>query len=191
MAVPMRMFASENYAGVLPEIMAMLNREALKKSNTHFYNYDDVAHEVRRLIKETFTSSPNNPSPGIYFVFNGTAANTLSILVCTQPYDAVICSDISRMTIDESLSTEIRTDIQLISIPTDENGKINMDMIEENFYRFSDMHTAQVKMLTISQPTEYGTVYTINELKQLSNIAKKYDLYFRKSFFVSFLDFLE
>ncbi|CAF3371752.1 unnamed protein product [Rotaria sp. Silwood1] len=178
MANPMRTFASDNYAGVLPEIMSALAKEALSNSHARAYGHDDITHEVGLLIKEIFNSSPEDPSPDVHFVFNGTGANILSILACTQSYHAVICSDISQIICDESSSPETVTGVRLISIPTDENGKINVEIIEEKLDRIGDMHAAQPQMLTIAQPTEYGTVYTIDELKQLSNLAKKYNLYF-------------
>ncbi len=181
MSNPMRTFASDNYAGVLPEIISALAKEAQSKSHARAYGHDDITHEVRLLIKQTFNSSPDDPLPGVYFVFNGTGANILSILACTHSYHAVICSDISHIICDESSSPETVTGVRLISIPTDENGKINIKIIEEKLDRIGDMHAAQPRMITIAQPTEYGTVYTIEELKQLSQLAKKYNLYFRKS----------
>jgi len=179
MANPMRTFASDNYAGVLPEIISALAKEAQSKSHARAYGHDDITHEVRLLIKQIFNSSPNDPSPGVYFVFNGTGANILSILACTHSYHAVICSDISHIICDESSSPETVTGVRLISIPSDENGKINLELIEEKLDRIGDMHAAQPRMLTIAQPTEYGTVYTIDELKKLSQLAKKYNLNFR------------
>jgi threonine aldolase len=182
MANPLRTFASDNYAGVLPEIMSALAKEAQSKSHARAYGNDDSTHDVRHLIKQIFNSSPDDPSPGVYFVFNGTGANVLSILACTHSYHAVICSDISHIICDESSAPETVTGVRLISIPTDENGKINIEVIEEKLDRIGDMHAAQPRMISIAQPTEYGTVYTIDELKKLSQLAKKHNLYFRKIF---------
>ena len=177
----LRTFASDNYAGVLPEIMSALVQEAQSKSHARAYGNDDVSREVRLVVKELFNSSPNDPAPGVYLVFNGTGANVLSILACTHSYNAVICSESSHIINDESSSPETVTGVRLISIPITEHGKIDIDKIEEKLDCLGDMHAAQPKMLSIAQPTEYGTVYTIDELKQLSALAKKYNLYFRKS----------
>jgi threonine aldolase len=176
----MRTFASDNYAAVLPEIMAALVKESQSNSHARAYGNDNVTRDVRLLIKQIFNSPSDDSTPGVYFVFNGTGANVLSILACTHSYNAVICSDISHIICDESSSPETVAGVRLISIPTDENGKINIEIIEEKLDRIGDMHAAQPRMLTIAQPTEYGTVYTIDELKQLSALAKKYNLYFRK-----------
>jgi threonine aldolase len=190
MSNPIRTFASDNYAGVLPEIMSALTKEVQSKSHARAYGHDNITHEVRLLIKQIFNSSPDDPLPGVYFVFNGTGANVLSILACTHSYHAVICSDISHIICDESSSPETVTGVRLISIPTNENGKIIIEFIEEKLERIGDMHAAQPKMLTIAQPTEYGTVYTIEELKQLSQLAKKYNLYFRKFIYNDKINFI-
>ena len=178
----LRTFASDNYAGVLPEIIAALVEESQSKCHARAYGNDEISHQVRQLIGETFNQSSEDPLPGVFFVFNGTGANILSILACTQSYHAVICSDISHIICDESSAPETVTGVRLISIPTDENGKIQLDVAEEKLDRIGDMHAAQPKMISIAQPTEYGTVYTIEELRQISALAKKYHLYFRKKF---------
>lgn len=183
MAHPLRAFASDNYAAVLPEIMAALVKEAQSNSHARSYGNDSLTDELRLLIKEIFNSSPDDPVPGVHLVFNGTGANILSILACTHSYHAVICADISHIVCDESSSPETMAGVRLIPIPTDENAKIQIDLIEEKLVRLGDMHAAQPKMLSISQPTEYGTLYTIDELKQLSDLAKRHNLYFRKYLF--------
>ncbi|UJR16329.1 hypothetical protein I4U23_003235 [Adineta vaga] len=175
----LRTFASDNYAGVLPEIMSALVKEAQSRSHARAYGHDDITEEARHVIKQVFNSSEDDDSiPGVFFVFNGTGANVLSILACTHSYHAVICSDISHIITDESSSPETVTGVRLISIPTDENGKIILEKIEEKLDCIGDMHAAQPRMISIAQPTEYGTVYTIDELKQLSALAKKNNLYF-------------
>lgn len=176
----LRTFASDNYAGVLPEVMAALVQEAQSKSHARAYGSDDPSRELRGLVKELFNSSPDDPAPGVYLVFNGTGANVLSILACTHSYNAVICADISHIITDESSAPETVTGVRLVSIPTTKDGKIDVDRIEEKLDCLGDMHAAQPKMLSVAQPTEYGTVYTLDELKQLSALAKKHNLYFRK-----------
>ena len=173
----LRSFASDNYAGALPEIVRAFAEEALSPSHARAYGLDEISQRTRRLMAEIFST----PSLGVHFVFNGTGANVLSILACTDSYHAVICSDISHILCNESSSPETIAGVRLISVPTDENGKIKIDLIEEKLECIEDMHAAQPRMLTIAQPTEYGTVYSLAELRQLSQLAKKYKLYFRMS----------
>lgn len=186
MTEPLRTFASDNYAGVLPEIMEALVEEAKSKSHARAYGNDSVSHEARRRIQETFCQSVDDYQPDVHFVFNGTGANILSIIASTQSYQAVICSEVSHIICDESSSPETVTGVRLISIPIDADGKIRIDLIEEKMDKIGDMHSAQPKLLTIAQPTEYGSVYTIDELRQLSALAKKYNLLFRKEPILNF-----
>lgn len=178
----LRTFASDNYAGVLPEIIDALVQESKSKRHARAYGNDDLTAETRRLIGQVFNQSAEDPLPGVFFVFNGTGANVFSILACTHSYHAVICSDVSHMICDESSSPETVTGVRLMSIPSDEDGKIRLDLVEEKLDRIGDMHAAQPKMISIAQPTEYGTVYTIDELKKISALAKKYRLFFRTFF---------
>ena len=175
----LRTFASDNYAGVLPEIIDALVQESKSPSHARAYGNDGITTELRQVFGQTFNQSSDDPLPGVFLVFNGTGANVLSILACTQSFNAVICSDVSHFICDESSSPETVAGVRLMSIPSDENGKIRLDLVEEKLDRIGDMHAAQAKMITIAQPTEYGTVYTIEELKQISALAKKYRLFFR------------
>lgn len=93
----MRTFASDNYAGVLPEVISALVKESQSNSHARAYGHDNVTKEVRLLIKQIFNSPSDDTIPGVFFVFNGTGANILSILACTHSYQAVICADISHM----------------------------------------------------------------------------------------------
>lgn len=158
--------------------MEALNEEVQLKSHARAYGVDDRTAEARLLIKQVFNAPSDDSTPGVFFVFNGTGANILSILACTHSYNAVICSDISHIVCDESTSPETVTGARLVSIPTDENGKMNIEIAEDKLDRLGDMHAAQPRMLSIAQPTEYGSVYTIDELRRLSQLAKKYNLYF-------------
>lgn len=186
MEQPLHTFASDNYSGVLPEIMSALAEEARSKSHARACGNDDITNRVHVLMKNTFLSSDESPL-GIYFVFNGTGANVLSILACTHSYNAVICADISHMITDESSAPVTVAGVQFIAVPTNEYGKIDLDIVKEKLDYIGNVHAAQPKVITIAQPTEYGTVYTIDELKEISNLAKKYNLYFRKySFFIGF-----
>ena len=179
MANLLRTFGSDNCAGVLPEIVAAIVEEVERKSHARGYGNDDISRQASQLMKEIFNMSPEDPEPGVHFVFNGTGANILSILACTESYNAVICSDVSHLICDESSSPETVAGVRLLSIPADDHGKIRFDLIEEKMDVLGNAHSAQPKMLSIAQPTEYGTVYTIEELRQLSALAKKYNLYFR------------
>lgn len=166
----MKSFASDNYAGVLPEVM-----NALQKANNEHarsYGVDDITERVRQLFNEVFEAEVD-----VYFVFNGTGANVLSISSATQSYNSVLCGDISHFYNDESSAPETFTGCRFFPLPTNEKGKIEMASVKERLIRKGDVHYAQTKILSITQSTEYGTVYFPDEIKALSDTVKEYGLY--------------
>lgn len=164
-----RTFASDNYAGVLPEIM-----EALQAANTgHASSYG--ADEYTAQAIEKFKSLFGNDIE-VYFAYNGTGANVLGLSAITQSFNSILCSELAHINVDESTAPEKFMGCKLIPVPTT-NGKITPAEIEKRIIRLQDQHHPQAKVISISQTTEYATVYTIEEVKAISAIAKKYNLY--------------
>ncbi|RYE25411.1 MAG: low specificity L-threonine aldolase [Sphingobacteriales bacterium] len=166
----MKSFASDNYAGVLPEVM-----EALHKANTDHarsYGVDDTTDRVRKLFNDVFEQEVD-----VYFVFNGTGANVLSISSATQSYNSVLCADISHFYNDESSAPETFTGCRFFPLPTNDKGKLETEPVKERLIRKGDVHYAQTQILSLTQSTEYGTVYTAEEIKELTETAKDYGLY--------------
>jgi threonine aldolase len=165
----MKAFASDNYSGVHPEIM-----EALVRANQEHqggYGNDEYTQRAIQLFKKNFGEETE-----VFFVYNGTGANVLGLSALTQSYNSIICSDLAHINVDESTAPEKFTGCKLLGITTT-NGKIYPNQVEEKIQRVGDQHHPQAKVISISQSTEYGTVYTIAEVKALSAIAKKYSLY--------------
>ena len=166
----MKSFASDNYAGVLPEMM-----EALNKANSQHarsYGADEITRRTALLFKEVFDADVD-----VYFVFNGTGANVLSISSATQSYNAVLCSDTSHIYNDESSAPETFTGCRFFPLKANENGKLDITVIRERLIRKGDVHYAQTALLSITQATEYGTVYTPEEIKEISQLTKENGLY--------------
>ncbi len=166
----MKSFASDNYAGVLPEVM-----EALQRANTEHarsYGTDEITERTKKLFREVFEADVD-----IYFVFNGTGANVLSISSATQSYNSVLCADISHIYNDESSAPETFTGCRFFPLVTNENGKLVADIVKPRLIRKGDMHYAQTKLLSLTQSTEYGTVYTADEIRELTNLAHSHELY--------------
>ncbi len=167
---PIRTFASDNYSGVHPEIM-----EALIQANQgHEKSYGDDVYCARASKKFKSLFSPETE---VYFVYNGTGANVLGLQAMTKSYQAVICSDLAHINVDESTAPEKFLGCKLLTIPTTD-GKIYADQVAAIIKRQGDQHHPQAKVISISQPTEYATVYSIEELKALSAVAKKFNLLF-------------
>lgn len=166
----MKSFASDNYAGVLPEIM-----QALHNANTahaRSYGADDITARTTGLFKQVFGAAAET-----YFVFNGTGANVLSISSATQSYNAVLCADTSHIYCDESSAPETFTGCRFFAIPANEQGKLTVENIRERLIRKGDVHYAQTAMVSITQSTEYGTVYTPAEIRAIADIAHEFGLY--------------
>ncbi|MFZ2905204.1 MAG: low specificity L-threonine aldolase [Cyclobacteriaceae bacterium] len=165
----MKTFASDNYSGVHPEIMDAL----IKANHEHQGSYggDEFTERANKLFKHYFGNSTE-----IFFVYNGTAANVLGLSALTQSFNAILCSDLAHINVDESTAPEKFTGCKLIGIPTTD-GKINPHDIENKIQRIGDQHHPQAKVISISQSTEYGTVYSVEEIKALSSVARKHNLY--------------
>jgi len=166
----MKSFASDNYAGVLPEIM-----EALQKANelhARSYGADEITKRTTALFREVF-----NADVDVFFVFNGTGANVLSISSATQSYNAVLCSDTSHIYNDESSAPETFTGCRFFPVPANEKGKLEINTIRERLIRKGDVHYAQTALLSITQSTEYGTIYRPDEILALSRLTKEHGLY--------------
>jgi threonine aldolase len=166
----MKSFASDNYAGVLPEVM-----EALQKANhdhARSYGADDITARTVSLFRDVFGADVD-----VYFVFNGTGANILSISAATQSYNAVLCSDTSHIYNDESSAPETFTGCRFFPLQSNDEGKLEIETISDRLIRSGDVHYAQTAMLSITQATEYGTVYTPDEIKKISALTKEHGLY--------------
>lgn len=167
----MKGFASDNYAGVLPEIMQAL----LDANNEHAVSYgnDVLTERTRKLFCEVFGAEVE-----VLFVFNGTGANVLSISSATQTFNSVLCADLSHIYCDESTAPETITGCRFFPIPINEEGKLEVAAIEQRIIRKGDIHYAQPAMISVTQTTEYGTVYSQEHLKEIGALAKQHGLYY-------------
>jgi len=166
----MKSFASDNYAGVMPEIM-----EALQKANTghaRSYGADEITKRTTALFREIFGTDVD-----VFFVFNGTGANVLSISSATQSFNAVLCSDTSHIYNDESSAPETFTGCRFFPLPANEKGKLDPHVIHDRLIRKGDVHYAQTALLSITQSTEYGTIYKPEEIAEIAALTKENGLY--------------
>lgn len=164
-----RSFGSDNHSGIYPLFL-----ESIRKANDDHapsYGTDTITSDCIEAIKSEFGS----PKADVHFVFNGTAANVLALRACIQRHESILSSDSSHIHIDECGAPEFFAG-KVIPLPTKE-GKIVIDKIEDFIIRKGDQHYSQPKVISITQPTELGTVYSINEIKKIVSIAKKHSLY--------------
>jgi threonine aldolase len=166
----MKSFASDNYAGVLPEVMEALNKANVDHARS--YGADELTKRTITLFKDVFEADVD-----VHFVFNGTGANILSISSATQSYNAILCADTSHIYNDESSAPETFTGCRFFPLKADDHGKLNIETIKERLIRKGDVHYPQTAMLSITQSTEYGTVYTVEEIKEIATLAHEHGLF--------------
>jgi threonine aldolase len=160
---PSRSFASDNNAGVHPLIM-----EAVAAANQgHVIAYGDDAYTARAIKKfrEHFGKDAE-----VFFVFGGTGANVLGLKAATQSHHAIICADTAHINVDECGAPEKFTGCKLLSLPTPD-GKIKASQMGPLLHDVGFEHHVQPRVISISQATEMGTVYTPGDLKTLSSFA--------------------
>jgi threonine aldolase len=162
-------FASDNYSGVHPEIMDALI--SCNEGHARSYGNDEYTIKAIQTFKKFFGDEID-----VCFVFNGTGANVLGLSSMTDSYNAVLCANTSHVYVDESTAPEKFTGCRFIPLDTI-NGKMSVEEIEKKIKRIGDEHHPQVKVLSLAQTTEYGTVYDIDELKAISSCLKKHGLF--------------
>ncbi len=163
-----RGFASDNFAGVHPRIMDRLL--ACNRGHAMAYGEDALTAKVRASFSRLF-----GREVATHFVFNGTAANNLSLMAFAKPYGAVVCSDMAHVVNDESTAPERFLGMRLLPVQS-EHGKIVPAALAEILGRGHGVHGALPVALTLTQPTELGTVYTLDELRTLVGMARAHGL---------------
>ena len=158
-----RSFASDNNAGVHPEII-----DAIRNANDGHviaYGGDPITPRAMELFQKHFGSDV-----AVFFVFGGTGANVLGLKAITQPHHAIFCADTAHVNVDECGAPEKFTGCKLITIPT-QDGKLRVEQIKPLLHGIGVEHHVQPRVITISQATEMGTIYTCDELKTLADFA--------------------
>jgi threonine aldolase len=166
---PIHQFASDNYAGVCPEVMAAL--QAANQQHTPAYGADPWTERAVQLIRDLFETDCQ-----VFFVFNGTSANALSLAALCRSYHRVICYEHSHLVGDECGAPGFfspGTTLQGVATP---DGKLTPALVEQAVRAREDIHHNKAGAVSIAQTTELGTVYTPEEVKALSEMAKTYGL---------------
>jgi threonine aldolase len=159
----MRSFASDNYAGVHPAVLAAV--ADVNTGHQHSYGYDPVTAEAEELFRAHFGDRAE-----AFFVANGTAANVLGLQSALLPYQAVICAESAHINTDECGAPERHLGCKLIDLATPD-GKLTIDLIEAGVHGRADEHQVQPGAISISQSTEYGTCYSPAEVRALADWA--------------------
>jgi threonine aldolase len=162
-------FASDNTAGICPEAW-----EALAEANSGFvpsYGEDRWTAQAADMIREEFESDCE-----VFFVFNGTAANSLALASLCASYHSVIAHEWAHLETDECGATEFFSNGTKILLGRGEDAKLRPEEVERLVTRRSDIHFPKPRAVSVTQPTERGTLYRIDELRALRDVARRHGL---------------
>jgi len=164
-----RHFASDNYAGVCPEAWAALEEANLNQVTS--YGEDRWTAQASDLLRETFEMECE-----VFFVFNGTAANSLALASTGQSYHSILCHQTAHVETDECGAPEYFSNGMKVLLVPGEQGKIAPAGIEDMVRKRTDVHYPKPRAVSVTQSTELGTVYGIDELKGIWAKTKQFDL---------------
>jgi threonine aldolase len=158
-----RSFASDNAAGAHPEVLAAMAR--VNEGHVTAYGADEHTARAEALIRQELgeTARP-------FLVFGGTGANVTALSAVLQPHEAVICAETAHINVDECGAPERHAGAKLIPIVTPD-GKLTPELVKPAIKGIGAEHHVQPRVISISQSSEYGTVYTPSELSALADFA--------------------
>lgn len=164
-----RGFGSDNHSGISPEIM-----EAIASANVDHalaYGDDEYCEKAVQLLRQEFGTQAN-----VYFVFNGTGANVLNIDAMCRSHHAVVCAETAHINVDECGAPQRIVGCRLLTVPTPD-GKLTPELVKTQLHGFGFEHHSQPRAISITQPTELGTLYTLDEIRALADLAHSHDMY--------------
>jgi threonine aldolase len=164
-----RSFASDNNAGVHPEVLEAISRA--NQGHVVAYGDDPFTRSAIGKFEEHF-----GEGIAVFFTFNGTGANVLGLQSLNRPYHAVLCSDYAHIYTDECGAPEKHTGCKLIPLPH-QDGKITVDQVRHAYHGIGDQHHVQARVISITQSTEMGTVYAPEEIRALADFAHEREMF--------------
>ena len=162
-------FASDNYAGICPE--AWQSMAEANRGYASSYGDDYWTAKACERLRELFETDCD-----VFFVFNGTAANSLALASLCQSYHSIICHEMAHIETDECGASEFFSNGTKVLLVHGENGKIDLGEVEHTVQRRTDIHYPKPRALSVTQATELGTVYSVDELQAIGELAKRHSL---------------
>lgn len=165
-------FTSDNASGAHPQVLAAITRA--NEGYARSYGADEIMARVTARVREVF----EHPEAAVYLVSTGTVANSLALAIHSKPWSAVFAHTEAHIATDECGAPEFYTDgAKLIGVAGD-HGKMTPDSLAQTIGRIGEVgvHGVQRGMVSITNVTEAGTVYTAAEVADLVAVAKRWDL---------------
>ncbi len=165
----LQQFASDNYSGICPEALEYIRK--VNSGHQPSYGNDFWTREACDLFRRMFDADCE-----VFFVFNGTAANALSMASLCQPHHSIICHRYAHIETDECGAPEFFSHGAKLLLVEGDNGKIDSDLVGATVTKRTDIHYPRPRAVSVSQATELGTVYTRSELQGIHRIAETHSL---------------
>lgn len=169
MRVPAQQFASDNYAGICPEALAAM--VAANGGSAVAYGDDEWTAKAADTFRALFEADCE-----VFFVFNGTAANSLALASLCQSYHSVICASSAHVETDECGAPEFFSNGSKLLVAPSADGKLTPAAIRALATSRSDIHFPKPRVVTITQPTETGQVYSVEEIRAISSVCRELGL---------------
>ncbi|WP_263415496.1 threonine aldolase family protein [Terriglobus albidus] len=169
MCAPKQQFASDNYAGICPEAWAAMAEANIGHESA--YGADSWTAQAADAFRTLF-----NTDCDVFFAFNGTAANSLALAALSQSYHSVICSELAHVETDECGAPEFFSNGAKLLVAPSSNGKLTPEAIRLIASRRTDIHYPKPRVVTITQPTETGLVYTLEEIRAIAAACRELGL---------------
>jgi threonine aldolase len=166
----LRGFSSDTWSGVHPDVLAAV---VAANDGTHAppYGADPWTQRAEELFRSHFGDSTE-----IYFAFNGTGTNVVGLQSLLRPHEAIVCAEGAHINVDECGAPERILGSKLVTVPTDD-GKLTPGLVESVVTGIGDEHHVQCRVISITQSTEVGTVYTVDEITALTGWAHDHGMY--------------
>jgi len=162
-------FGSDNHAGAHPDVLAAV--VAANDGMAYPYGDDDVTAEAVRLLRQHFGEQAE-----VLFALNGTGANVIGLQALTRSFESIVCAETAHINVDECAAPEKFLGSKLVDVATT-GGKLTPQLVESAAWGFGDPHHAQPKVVSIANSTELGTVYSLDEIRALSEWAHAHGMY--------------
>lgn len=164
-----RHFASDNYSGICPEAWDAMARA--NQGHVPAYGDDEWTNKASDLLRELFEVNCE-----VFFAFNGTASNAMSLSSLCQSYHSIVCHELAHAETDECGAPEFFSNGSKILLVSGEDGRIQPESVSHMVQRRSDIHYPKPRVLSLTQTTEMGTVYSVEHLQKLFEVARRHDL---------------
>jgi threonine aldolase len=166
---PRRQFASDNYAGICPEAFAAM----VEANHGHEVSYGDDTwtDKASNLVRDVFETDCE-----VFFVFNGTSANSLSLASLCQSYHSILCHEMAHVEVAECGAPEFFANGTKVLLLPGAHAKIDPKSIARAVKKRTDIHYPKPKALSLTQATELGTVYSLDELRAIHELAREFQL---------------